>query len=399
MVERAPPFGDGYRRFWAAASVSYLGDGVFLTTLPLLAAAASANPAGVTIVTTAASLPWLALSLASGVIADRTRRITLMWRVDLARAVITAVLAAALLAGHRTIPVLAIAAFALGCTETLFDTASQAVLPELVSDDPVLLTRANGRLEATHVTANQFIGPPLGGLLTSLGPAVPVLVNMASFAASAATLRTIQSAPPLPVTRDSMRSDVAEGLAWLWHHRRLRSLAIAVGSLNLALTASFMLLVLITRQYLQLGPVGYGMILAIGAVGSTAAGLTLSWVTKHVSADRVIFAVPAVLGGALLAIAIHPTTPVVACSLAIVGYGGSSWNVLTVTYRQSVVPGRLLGRVNSVYRLIAFGTMPVGAILGGVLATSTTLRAPYLASGLLLLATTTIVTPQSDGDS
>ena len=395
---RRGSLGTRYRRLWTAAAISYLGDGVFLTALPLIATAADPRPAGVTIVTTAGSLPWLLFALTSGAIADRFPRLTLMWRVDVARTVITAGLAAAILTGHRSIASLAVAAFALGTCETLFDTASQAVLPELVADDADELTRANGRLETANVAANQFLGPPLGGFLTAIAPALPVLTNAVSFAASAISLRSVgpTRVPRAVGSRTPLRGDIKAGLSWLWNHHRLRTLAVAVGAINFALTASFTLLVLVTRVYSHLGPAGYGLILTAAAVGSTLGGLTLHRLTDRVPATRAIAVVPAVLGIAQIAIAIHPTTAVIAGALAVTGYAVTTWNILTVTYRQRTVPTEFLGRVNSVYRLIAYGTMPLGAVLGGVLATATSLRVPYVVGGALLIATTLLVVPRDE---
>src|SRR6476469_6375948 len=159
MVRRR--LGGNFARLWTAGAVSNIGDGVVLAAMPLLAASLSHNdPVTVALVATAGTLPWLLFSLVGGAIADRTDRRRTMAVVDGMRFVAMAALAVALLAGAESIVLLVIVSFALGMAETVFDNASQAILPSLVTDD--LLETANGRLEGAQIVTNQFVGPPVG---------------------------------------------------------------------------------------------------------------------------------------------------------------------------------------------------------------------------------------------
>src|SRR6478736_6709248 len=210
MVRRR--LGGNFARLWTAGAVSNLGDGVVLAAMPLLAASLSHNdPVTVALVATAGTLPWLLFSLVGGAMAA---------------------LAVALLAGAESSVLLVIVSFALGMAETVFDNASQAILPSLVTDD--LLEAANGRLEGAQIVTNQFVGPPLGAWLFGLAVSAPFFLDAGSFAFAAILVLTLRGSfrPARTVADTTMRADIAEGVRWLTRHRVLRSLAIALGTIN-----------------------------------------------------------------------------------------------------------------------------------------------------------------------
>jgi MFS family permease len=165
-----PNLGRGYHRLWTAAAISNLGDGIFLTALPLLAATLTRDPLPVSAVFAAGWLPWLLFGLLSGALADRWNRRRLMWVVDAARFVVVGGLGVAVIAGLATIPLLVGVAFLLGVGQTLFDSAAQSVIPALVGRDPQRLERANGQLFGAQQVTQQLSGPPLGGWLFAPWP-------------------------------------------------------------------------------------------------------------------------------------------------------------------------------------------------------------------------------------
>ena len=159
--------GPDFVKLWLAQGVSNLGDGVYLTALPLLAATLTRDPLPVSAVMFAEWLPWLLFGLLAGALLDRWERRRVMWMVDAARLVVVGSFAAAVLAGWASIPLLMATGFLLGTGQTLVDTASQALIPAMVSRDPGRLERANGRLAGTLMVAEQLAGPPAGGFLFS----------------------------------------------------------------------------------------------------------------------------------------------------------------------------------------------------------------------------------------
>ncbi|HEX5630710.1 MAG TPA: MFS transporter, partial [Acidimicrobiia bacterium] len=243
--------------------------------------------------------------------------------------------------------------------------------------------RANGRLFAAEVTANQFIGPPLGSALFVAAAAVPFGIDAAPFAVSGLLLATLPGSYRAGAAgeRKSVRHDIVEGLRWLWGHRVIRSFAIGAAVLNVTFTAAASLLVLFAQDDLGIGDSGFGLLLAAMAVGSTSGSLLAGRVVDRVGSRRAVLVAVAVMGVMLAAVAIAPHPVITGTLLATVGFGQMVWNVVAVSYRQRVVPDGLLGRVNSVYRLIAYGSFPLGAIAGGLIAEYVGLGATWLFAG------------------
>ena len=378
--------GGNFTRLWTAGAISNLGDGVVLAALPLLAASLSHSPTTVALVATAGTLPWLLFSLIGGAIADRVDRRRAMSVVDGFRFIAMGLLGFALVTDAESIPLLMIVSFSLGMAETVFDNASQAILPSLVADN--LLETANGRLEGAQIVANQFAGPPLGAWLFGLAVSAPFFLDAASFGFAALlvlTLRGTFRAPREEATNTTVRADIAEGLRWLFRHRLLRSLAIALGVMNLVGMAAMTILVLYAKDVLHLTNTQFGLLLTTEAAGAVLGSMMAARLAKRFGNGVTLTVAITVSAASFLVPALWAQPVAVAASLAIGGFGGLVWNVLTVSMRQSLVPDQLLGRVNSAYRLFGWGTMPLGAISGGLIADAFGLRAPFLVAGIAAL--------------
>ena len=345
----------------------------------MLAVTITRDPAKVAAIDLAAGLPWFFFALIAGALVDRMDRRVVMVCANIFRAALMTLLGIAVLTESESLLLLYVIAFLLGMAETMFDNSAQAIMPALV--DRSLLEKANGRLYAAELTANQFAGPPLGGLLFAAAAAVPFLLDAGSFAISALLIFLIRGgyrAPrdaALPATR--LRTDIAEGLKWLWNHKLLRTLGIFLGFENMMFTAGFSILVLYAIEILELSAAGYGLLLAAGAVGSVIGSFTAAWISKALGGGRALLFSLAITVAGMVAIALTSSTAVTAIAVAVFGLASIVWNVITVSLRQRIIPDRLLGRVNSAYRLLGWGTMPIGAALGGLLARAYGLRAPF----------------------
>jgi MFS family permease len=377
--------GGNFARLWTAGAVSNLGDGVVLAAMPLLAASLSRSPTVVALVAAAGSLPWLLFSLVGGAIADRTDRRRTMSIVDGMRFVAMGALGIALLTDAESIVLLVIVAFALGMAETVFDNASQAILPSVVHADA--LETANGRLEGAQIVTNQFVGPPLGAWLFGLAAAAPFFLDAGSFAFAAVLVLTLRGSfrPERTVADTTMRADIAEGVRWLTRHRVLRSLAIALGIINFVGMAAMTILVLYSQEILHLTDTQYGLLLTAEAAGAVLGSLVASRVSARLGPGTALTLAIVVSAGSFFVPVFWAQPVAVAASLAIGAFGGLVWNVITVSPRQSLVPDELLGRVNSAYRLVGWGTMPLGALAGGIVADAFGLRAPFLVAGVVAL--------------
>ena len=381
--------GRNFHKALVASGFANLADGVFQVALPLLAVQLTRSPLLVAGVAVAARLPWL-LAPVAGALADRLDRRQTMVRVNLVRTVLLGGLALAVAADLATLVMLYAVALLLGFAETLFDTSDQSLLPSIVPRDE--LTRANSLLFAVELVANTFVGPPLGGLLAAAGLAVAMGVPAVAYLAGAGCVALIAGSfrPAVAAEPARLRDDVAEGARFVWHHQVLRPLAIMLGIQNMANAAVFssvFVLFAVAPGPMGLSKSGFGILFAGMGVGAVLG----TWLA--VPAERRLGRVPTlvlsvVLCAAGLAAPVATTSPLlVGASLVVVGVGMMLWNVVTVSLRQRITPDRLLGRMNASYRLVGWGTMPIGALLGGALATWLGLRPTFLVAAAISLAT------------
>lgn len=400
--------GRDFRLLLTASAISNVGDGIDATALPLLAAALTEDPALFAGVALASRLPWLLFALQAGALADRVDRRRLMISVNLVRTLLLGILGTAVLLDAATIWLLYGVSFGLGTAEVLFDTSSQAFLPRVVRRDQ--LERANGLQMGAETVANQFVGPPLGGLLFAAAASLPILLDAGTFLVAAGLLALVSASagraavrPGTPGPTDAapgadpdavveggrssrtVRQDVTEGLQWLRGNVLLRSLAVLLGLMNGGFMMFGAVFALFALQVLGLDELTFGLLLTATAAGSVLASLTAARIVAA-------FGRGPTLWFTLLAAAILPSIQgatsdawVVAAASVVFGAAAVLWNVITVSLRQAIIPDHLLGRVNAVYRFLGWGSMPVGAFLGGQLASSFGLRAPFFAASAVMV--------------
>jgi MFS family permease len=363
-----------------------LGDGVTLVAGPLLAASLTRDPLLVGGLTFAQRVPWLLFPLVSGALVDRLDRRRVMGYSDAARTALIGALGVAVLLGWANLPLMYGIFFLMGTLETLFDNASQAIIPAVVSRDR--LERANSRLYAAEIVSNELAGPPLGGFLFGVAVAVPFLLDAGTFAAAAALILALrgqfrperpEGAPPTTLV-----VEIGEGMRWLWNHRLIRTLAIMLGVFNLTFAATEAIFVLFAQDVLGLGSFGYGVLLTSGAVGGLIGSLTADKIVAWFGSGGALQAAVLMSAVVLAVVALSESAVVVWAVFLLVGITVVVWNVITVSFRQAVVPEDIFGRVNSVYRLLGWGGISVGALLGGFLARSFGLTAPFWFAAVVL---------------
>lgn len=381
------PLGANYRKLWTASAISNLGDGVRWTALPLLGASITHDPAKIAAIDLFATLPWFLFALLAGALVDRWDKRMAMAIANGFRFLLVVGLALATLWGSGTLVIVYVVGFLMGCAETIFDNSAQSILPAVVRKDQ--LEKANGRMYAVEIINNQFVGPPLGGFLFAAAAAAPFFLDSASFLISAlliaALMGSFKSPRDADLLKTTLRTDITEGLKWLWNHRLIRSLAIMLGIWNGVTMACFSIFVLYALEILDLNEVGYGVLLAAGTVGSLLGTMAASRLSKA-GPGRTLIAMVILGAVSSLGIALTSSPVVVAVMSVASGFAGIVWNVITVSLRQAIIPDRLLGRVNSVYRLLGWGSMPIGAAIGGIMASSMGLRSPfYLQFGVLVV--------------
>lgn len=397
-TDRLPP---AYWRLWTASTISNLGDGVFIVALPLLAARLTRSELSISFVGVAAALPWLLLSLPIGVLVDRIDHRVLMVRSDVFRCAVIGTLTIIVAAGRAEVWMLWIAAGCLGVAEVFFDNASQALVPSIVPIEQ--LEKANGRRFAAEIAANSFVGTLIGSLLFVAALWLPFGVDATSFAIAAMLVFSIQLSvkppPPPKAIRPRIRTDIKEGLQWLMRHQVLRGLALAASLSVLGMQMTAAIFVLFAQDLLHLSDRWYGALIAIGAVGAVAGGLLAERLSRRFSSLLIIYGTVVVWTLCMFAEGFWPRLWVSATVTAAMAFGTTVWNTVTVSLRQRIVPANMFGRVNSVYRWLVWGSISVGAALGGVVAREFGLRAPFFVGAVMgaiaLITLSSSITPNS----
>jgi len=380
--------GRSYHKLFISTTISNIGDGMSLIAYPWLASAITRNPILIAGVALVQRLPWLVFTLPAGVITDRVDRKRAMVIADMIRFVLTLIVALAVFSRQSTLPgvdelstvtgtatglylVLLFATLLLGTCEVLRDNCGQTFMPSIVRSDQ--LEKANGRMWSAEMIANTFIGPPLGSLLLLVAFSLPFFVDSASFFAAAALVAaipgTFRAERPEDHVQAPWRAELAEGFRWLWKHPLLRAMAIILGLMNMASTLSGSVLVLFAQEILHIGPLvftimGFGFA-AGGAIGSIIAPR----LSKRFGSGTCLAMTLASGAVTSFFIGLSSWWPLVMVMFALGTALGSTWNVITVSLRQTIIPSHLLGRVNSVYRFFAWGMMPIGAAIGGITVT------------------------------
>lgn len=383
-----PGLGTRFWTLWSASTLSNFADGVYRVVLPLLAVQYTRSPLLVSLVAALAYLPLLLFALHAGALADRRDRRRILVGANGARVAALLGFATAVVLGLDSLWLLCALALVVGTAETFFDSTAQSVLPMLVRRDQ--LSRANGRLFAAREVMESFAGRAGGGLLLALATTAAIATPAALYAAAVGALLAIRGRyRPHRPEETTIRQDIRQGVRYLAGHPLLRSLALMTGLVNLSLTAFMAVFVLYAvgpDSAMGLPESAYGLLLTATAAGSVVGALLTERIQRWTGRARL-------LAGTVLMNALSAAVPaftanvaVVAAGFVSVGMGILMWNVTVVSLRQRIIPEHLLGRVNSCYRLLAWGTMPIGALLGGLVAEVVGLRGLFLLVALAIAA-------------
>jgi MFS family permease len=383
------PLGSAFWRLYAASAAANLADGVNRVALPLLATTLTRDPVLVAGLTSLAFVPWLLFALPAGAVVDRVDRKRAMAVTNVVRALALGALAATVLTGTASLVVLYLVAFVVGVAETGYDSAARAMLPQVVRRDQ--LDRGNGLLTSAEEASQGFLGAPLGSVLFALAVAAPLLTTAGGFLLAAVLVLTIAGAhrPARPAgPRTTIRRDVVEGVGWLWRHRFLRGLTLVSASTSLTQSMTTGVLVLFALDELGVGEAGYGLLLTASGVGAVVGGLTAAPLARRVGRTATLVAGSVLSAVTTGAVAFTDDAWVAGALFAAGTAGILFWNVLTMSLRQALIPEELFGRVQGGYRTLVWGGIPLGALLGGLLADATSVPTVFVVAGcgLLVLA-------------
>lgn len=373
-----------FNGLWLGSAISNTGDGVRMAALPLLAVSLTTSPLLVAGITTAQFLPWIVFGPIGGALVDRWRRRRIIIVVQLARAATMLALTVAVLADVAAIWQLYVVAFAITFGEILVDPATIALVPTLVERDD--LDEANGRIVSTEIVTNDFVGTPLGGAGFALAPWLPFAFDAASYASSTGAFARLPATGARPRPATSVRDEIGEGFRWLRIHPVLWPMTLVIAAFNFGIVAAGALLVLFTTQVLGGAESVFGLLLAVGALGSLLGSLVATRLSRRLGRARTLvgsFAIEALL---LLAVSIAPNLPVLVGLWFAIGLPFGVWMPTARTLQQRLTPARLLGRVNTTGRMMTRGSMVLGSLAAGVIATATSVRTALGVGGLVQLA-------------
>jgi len=406
-----------YWKLWIAHTVSNLGNGVSAIAFPWLASALTRSPLTIAIVGLMSQLPWLFFTLPAGVITDRFNRKKIIVLTDVVRGVVTVATCVILFlnrsnflhikdpthgytgtSGTFLIAVMMVATFLLGAAEVLGNNSSQTFLPEVVEENQ--LHSANGQMASAESIANQFAGPALGSVLLGASIYLPFLFDGVTFFASAAliALITTQGAKIVHNRRESSESaitlftnELKDGFAWLMKHSILRPMAFTLGALNFVSSMALASFILFAQEVLHASIFIMAVLGTAGAFGGLVGGIVGPKLIAKIGEGRALTAA-LIAFPTLFTLGFFVTRWYIFYILVFFEmFTAVVWNIVTVSFRQTIIPTELLGRVNSGYRFFGWGSMPLGSLTGGLITTVSvhyisreySLRLPFLIAGVM----------------
>lgn len=369
--------GRGFRWLLASALATNLGDGIALAAGPLLVASLTSDPL---LVSTAAFVSWLpplVVGLFAGAVADRIDRRRIVIVVNLVRAVVFGLLTLAIAGGNVSIPIVLAALLVLGTAETFADVGSSSLLPRLVARADLGL--ANARLQAAHLSLNNLVAPPVGAFLFAAGMALPFLADAILFAFGALLVSRVAvtaAGGPAPASA-GMRADLAEGLRWLLHHPPMRTLALTIVAFNVTFGAAWSVLVLYAAERLGMSAVGFGLITTAMGIGGLVGSAAYGRIERRFSLADVMRVGLLVETATHLVLALTESAALALAMMVVFGAHATIWGTTAATVRQRAVPDALMGRVTGVYTVGVMAGLVAGAPIGGLLARSFGITAPF----------------------
>jgi len=384
-VRRLWPSGGLWRhpdflKLWSAETISQFGTQVSGLALPFVAIVVlDASPFAVAALGTVEFLPFLLFTLPAGVWIDRLPRRSILIVADYGRALLLLSVPIAYAFDALTLPQLYVVGFLVGIFTVFFDVSYQSYLPSLVEREEII--EGNSKLEVSRTIA-QVSGPGVaGGLIGLVTAPYAVLVDAISFFVSGAFLTRIRKQEEKPAVpeggRPRMRTELWEGLQYVVRHPLLRPQALCTGTSNFFSNVLFSIFLVYAVRTLELSAAEVGIIFTLGSLGGLVGALVSQRLTRRFGVGRTTIATTFIFGSAGFLVPLAPKDfphPYLVAAFLISSFAIVVYNITQVSLRQAIAPQRIQGRMNSVMRFLVWGTIPLGSMTGGVLATTIGLR-------------------------
>ena len=376
-----------FNRMWTSSIVSNLSDGVMVAAVPLLAISLTDSPVLISAIGAMVMLPWLLFAIPIGALVDRLDRRFILAGANAIRSGVVGILALIIALDHVTIYWLLVAAFIIGICEVASDTTAQSLIPQILEEKD--FEKGNSRLQISETVIQGFIGAPISGFIYAFAIYLPFFINSLGFAVSALfalsiPVKYLQDVRIEEAEKTSRHfvSDMKFGITYLYSQKILRRLVVTTASIGLCYSMGSATMVLFIIKELELPEKYFGVFLAVQGVGAIAGALIASRMSSKFGRSEVMTFAIVASSFVLLFQGFSPNIYIFVALGTVGGFVISQWNVLLMATYQTVIPNELYGRIHGTRRTLVWGTMPIGSLIGGFLA-SFSLRLPMYIGGAI----------------
>jgi len=379
--------GPAFNRMWASSIVSNLSDGILIAAAPLLAISLTDSTVLISAIGASVMLPWLLFAIPIGAMVDRVDRRFILAGANATRSAVVGALALLIATDHVTIYWLLVASFVIGVCEVAADTTAQSLIPQILEEKS--FEKGNSRLQISETVIQGFVGGPLSGFIYAIAIALPFFINslglaVASLLALSIPIKYLQDVRTDNVEKEKKKfvADMKFGIRYLFNEKVLRRLVITTASIGVCYSMGTATMVLFIIKELELPKQLFGVILAIQSIGAIAGAFMAPRLSEKFGRSNVMtFGIVS----SSVVLLLQGFSPNIYIFVALATFGGfaiSQWNILLMATYQTVIPNELYGRIHGTRRTLVWGMMPIGSLLGGVLA-HYSLRLPMYVGGVI----------------
>jgi len=379
--------GPAFNRLFSASVISNLSDGLLAVAAPLLAISLTKDPVLISMLSAFVMLPWLLFAIPIGLIVDRSNKRLLITLTNSIRFITAGLVALAISTDTIMIYWLLLATFLIGTCEVATDTAAQSLIPVILEKKN--FEKANSRMNIAETVIQNFIGAPLSGFLYATAIVLPFILNSLGFLIAAIFVFMIpahlisqgSSEETTVLEKKSFISEIKFGLNYLWNDRPLRRLVATTTSLGLFYSLSTSTLILFITEILEVQAKYFGVLMAGAGSGGVLGGVLTPVLSKKFGRGAVLAVAIFISSITVLFQGLSPNVWVFGVIGFISTFSITNWNILLMSCYQVLIPAELYGRIHGARRTFVWGVMPIGALLGGVIAHSG-LRLPLIVGGI-----------------
>jgi MFS family permease len=379
--------GPAFNRMWASSIVSNLSDGILIAAAPLLAISLTDSTVLISAIGAMVMLPWLLFAIPIGAMVDRVDRRFILAGANATRSAVVGALALLIATDHVTIYWLLVASFVIGVCEVAADTTAQSLIPQILEEKN--FEKGNSRLQISETVIQGFVGGPLSGFIYAIAIALPFFINslglaVASLLALSIPIKYLQDVRTDNVEKEKKKfvADMKFGIRYLFNEKVLRRLVITTASIGVCYSMGTATMVLFIIKELELPKQLFGVILAIQSIGAIAGAFMAPRLSEKFGRSNVMTFGIVSSSVVLLLQGFSPNIYVFVAFATFGGFAISQWNILLMATYQTVIPNELYGRIHGTRRTLVWGMMPIGSLLGGVLA-HYSLRLPMYVGGVI----------------